>query len=309
MTATPGGGWRLRAYGIAAHPYLLLACANLFWAGNQVVGKSVLDQVPPFALGFWRWALALLILLPLAGPELVRAWPVIRRHGPYLLACGLMAVTAWQALIYLALQRTLVLNILLINALGPLLIMGAAWAMAGERMSARQALGGLLGLLGALAIVTQADPARLLALEFQSGDLLALAGQIIWAVYSIMLRRRPAGLTPLGFATSTAVFGTLGLVPFELWEHAQIGGFALTWPIVAALAYLAVFPSVLSLILWNRGVAAVGAGPAGQTMYLIPLFGAVLSMVFLGERLAWHHAIGIALIAPGVWLASRAAAK
>lgn len=300
MSAAPGGGWRLRA-----QPYLFLAFANLFWAGNQVVGKSVLDHVPPMALGFWRWALAIVILLPLAWMELSRARAVITRHWPYLFICGLMAVTAWQVLIYLALQRTLVLNILLINALGPLLIMGAAWIMAGERMSVREILGGLLGLAGALAIVTEADPARLLALEFRTGDLLALAGQVVWAIYSILLRRRPEGLPPLGFATTTAVFGLLGLVPFEIWEHSQIGGFTLTWPIAAALAYLAIFPSVLSLMLWNRGVAMVGAGPAGQTMYLVPLFGAILSILFLGERLAWHHAVGIALIAPAIWLATR----
>lgn len=286
-------------------PYLLLSLTSLFWAANWVVGRAMRNDIPPIAMGFWRWAIALLILLPFAAPELRRKWHVVRAHWQVLTLLGLLGAVAFNTLIYVGLQYTEATNGVLFNSISPILVILLSWMVARERISGLQACGVLLSLVGVLAIVARGDTATLAAFHFNRGDLWLIAAQVLWSFYTIVLRRRPPELSAMGFLAAMILVSLPYLLPFYLWEFAERGGFAMTPATVAALAYYGTIPSVVAYLFWNRGVAQVGPNKAALFVHLMPVFGAVLAVIFLGERLYAYHYAGAALIFAGIWLTTR----
>jgi drug/metabolite transporter (DMT)-like permease len=286
-------------------PYLLLTLSSLFWAGNWVVGRAMRNDIPPVAMGFWRWLLALLILLPFVAPELMRNWRVLRRDALKLALLGALGATVFNSMIYFGLQFTAATNGILFNSISPILTVLMSWALLHDRLSRRQAAGVALSLIGVLAIVARGDPQLLTALEFNHGDLWLIAAMVLWSGYTLLLRWRPSELSAMAFLAAMLVFGLPALFPFYAWEYAARGGFGVTAPVVAALAYYATFPSIVSYLFWNRGVVQVGPNRAALFVHLMPVFGAVLSVIFLGERLYGYHFAGASLIFGGIWLTTR----
>ena len=286
-------------------PYLLLSLTSLFWAANWVVGRAMRNEMPPVAMGFWRWTIALLILLPFAAPELRRKWDVVRANWLTLTLLGVLGAIAFNTLIYVGLQYTAATNGVLFNSITPVLIILLSWVISRERISKLQACGVVLSLCGVLVIVARGDGATLAAFHFNRGDLWLITAMVLWAVYTIVLRRRPLELSAVGFLTAMLLLSLPFLLPFYLWEFNQRGGFALTTSTVAALAYYGTLPSILAYLFWNRGVAQIGPNKAGLFVHLMPLFGAILSVIFLGERLYAYHYAGAVLIFTGIWLTTR----
>ena len=283
--------------------YLLLALAMLFWAGNWVLGRALRDAVEPFTLNFLRWALATLILAPFALRALGAQLPVIRRHWGILLLLALTGVSLFHAMVYLGLKSTTTVNAILLNSSLPLFILACSWVLERERSTPRQVGGMLLSFAGILIILSRGEPARLLGLEVHAGDAWILAAMPIWGVYSVLLKRRPPELGGVAFLFVISALGTLLLLPAVVIAPPS-------WPGTAAalgVAYIAVFASILAYIFWNRGVAIVGAGAAGVTLHLLPLFGTVLAILFLGESFQAFHAVGFATILAGVIVATRRA--
>ena len=284
------------------HPYWLLAFTALFWAGNAVVARALHDVIPPVAMSLWRWLLALAILLVLAWPALVRERARLRQHWRVLLALGVFGVTAYNTLLYSALQTTTATNGLLINAVTPVFIIVAECVLFGVRLSPRRWAGVAAALAGIVAIVTRGEVAALATLALNRGDLLLLIGAATWTAYTLFLRRLPAGLDPLAMLATTVGVGVVCLAPLFMWEQAT--GARTQWGTAAWLgvAYIGVFPSVLAYLFYNRAVQVVGGHRAGMFLYLIPVFGIGLAIAFLGERLAWFHVLGMALIFGGIAL-------
>lgn len=286
-------------------PYLLLTLASLFWAANWVVGRAMRNEMPPIAMGFWRWTIALLILLPIAAPELWRKWHVVRSNWLTLTVLGLLGAVVFNTLIYVGLQYTAATNGVLFNSISPILIILLSSVVVREHISRLQTCGVLLSLIGVLAIVARGDIAILAAFHFNRGDLWLITAMFLWAIYTIVLRRRPRELSAMGFLTAMLLLSLPFLLPFYLWESSERGGFAVTPATVAALAYYGTFPSIAAYLFWNRGVAQVGPNKAGLFVHLMPLFGALLSVTFLGERLYSYHYAGAVLIFSGIWLTTR----
>lgn len=286
-------------------PYLLLSLTSLFWAANWVVGRAMRDEMPPVAMGFWRWTIALLILLPFAAPELRRKRDVVRANWLTLTLLGVLGAIAFNTLIYVGLQYTAATNGVLFNSISPVLIILLSWVISRERISKLQACGVVLSLCGVLVIVARGDGATLAAFHFNRGDLWLITAMILWAFYTIVLRRRPPALSATGFLTAMLLLSLPFLLPFYLWEFSQRGGFALTPATVAALAYYGTIPSIVAYLFWNRGVSQVGPNKAGLFVHLMPLFGAILSVIFLGERLYAYHYAGAVFIFSGIYLTTR----
>ena len=289
----------------AALPYLLVTLAPLFWAGNFVLARALHESLPPVALSFWRWALAGLILLPFAWSGL---WPqrrLLLRHWKVLGLLGLLGVTNFNTFVYLGLQTTTATNAVLLQSITPLLILGLSAPLLGQPVRGHQALGILLSLAGVAAIVARGNLAGLAGLRLNQGDLWVLAAAASWALYSVCLRWRPAELSPVSFLAASILAGTLPLLPLYLWDLGRNGGFAVNAQSLGAIGYVAVFPSLLAYLFWNRAVVELGANRTGQFMHLMPVFGALLSALLLGEH--WHrfHLAGAGLIAAGIWISSR----
>jgi drug/metabolite transporter (DMT)-like permease len=291
-------------------PYLLLTLASLFWAGNWVVGRAMRNDIPPVAMGFWRWVVALLILLPFAAPELKRNWHVVRANWFTLALLGGLGATLFNTMIYVGLQYTAVTNGVLFNSVTPILIILMSWLAFRELLGARQAMGVVLSLAGVTVIVARGEPQMLAALKFNRGDLWLISAMFLWALYTIVLRRRPPGLSAIGFLAAMLLLGLPVLLPFYLWElFTRGGGFALSVPAVAALAYYGTLPSIVAYLFWNRSVAQIGPNKTGLFVHLMPVFGALLSVIFLGERLYAYHFVGAAMIFGGIWLNTRPSAS
>jgi drug/metabolite transporter (DMT)-like permease len=296
----------------AATPTRLLACAflalaKLLWAGNWVPGRALRDAFDPITLNFWRWLIAVLALAPFAWHELAGKRDTIRRHAGLLALLALTGVVVFQSLVYLGLRTTTAINAVLLNSSVPLFMLLCSWVMERERATRGQIVGMLVSLLGILVIVSQGELVRLLHLEFHAGDAWILLAMPVWGIYSVLLKRRPPELGGVGLLFVIAVFGLAMLTPaFAL----QALNAPPRWPTAGELAgvlYIGLAASAGAFMCWNRGVAVLGANTAGFTLHLLPAFGTVLAIVFLGEAFHVFHAAGIAIILVGVVLAARAA--
>jgi len=283
-------------------PYLLLTLTVLFWSGNFVLGRGVHDLIPPVALAFWRWTIALLILLPFALTPLKTQQHMIRKHWKILTLLAVLSVTNFNTFIYLALQSTTAINTIMVNAMTPVFIAVIAWAGFRDRINLRQFSGIVLSFFGLAWIVSRGHPEILFSMQFTPGDLWTLSAAMCWAIYTVLLRKRPEGLHPVAFLTAIIAIGLLFLLPVYLWEMSTGAVIRPTRTSILSVLYVAVFPSVLAYIFWNRAVGSVGATRAGIFMHLMPVFGIILAIIFLGERLSPYHVLGIVMIFSGILL-------
>lgn len=284
---------------------LLLVLPPLFWAGNALVARASVGAIPPLAFSFWRWLLALSLLLPFTARSLWRSRAELAANWAPLLGMGLCSVTAYNSLLYMAVQTTTAINATLMGSSLPLMVLIIARLWLGEPIRLRQAAGIAVSGLGLAAVITRGEPARLLQVELAPGDGLMLLATLSWAIYSVMLRRYPMPLRGYSLLSALMIIGVAGIFPLYLWEAAHVqGGLSLTLHTGAFIVYTAVLASLAAYYFWNGGVAAVGAATAGQYTYLIPLFTALLAAPALGESFQWFHGLGGALIFAGIALAS-----
>jgi drug/metabolite transporter (DMT)-like permease len=288
-------------------PRLLLIVTALSWSGNVIAGRLVIGIVPPLMLSCLRWTLATLILLPLAWPYLRKEWPLIAKHCGLLLFLGFIGPACYNSFYYFALVSTDALNGLVLSAAGPMIIALTAWSIFGDRPEPAQLTGMATGFCGVLLIIARGDLSSLAALNFDPGDILVLAALTAWAIYTAYLRLRP----PISWQSYNFVTYAIAAalsVPLAAVES-QLGyTTALNWIAAAAIAFVAIFPSVIGYIFYNRAVELLGPAAAGIYLFLIPVFGAVLATALLGEKLHLFHALGFALIIVGVLIGSRKAA-
>jgi drug/metabolite transporter (DMT)-like permease len=290
---------------VLAHPYVLLSLAALFWSGNFVLGRAVHTAVPPIALAFWRWFGGFLIVSTFALPHLRRDWRQLRAHWPDVLILAVLGVAVFNTMIYIGLQSTTAINALLSQSVMPVMIVLFSFLLFGERVRRLQMLGIAISLSGVLVVIGRGSLGNLLDTAVHAGDIWVLGAVACYAAYSVLLRRRPM-VHPISFIAATFFLGALLVAPFYAWE--SWAGQPLQWNRVslAAIGYVAVFPSILAYFCFNRGVELVGANRAGLFIHLMPLFGSVLAIGFLGERFELFHAAGFALIISGIAVASRA---
>lgn len=293
------------ATGFLRSPYFMLTLPPLFWAGNWVVGRAVHGTVPPMALAFWRWTIASLVMLPFAWKYVRRDWALFAKHRRVLLLLGGMGTTVHNGFTYLGLNYTTAVNGLMLNSFLPVMIIAFSWALFRERLHALQWLGVVLSLAGVAVIIARGDLAVLLGLRLNPGDLIVVGSMVFWALYTIFLRWRPPGMHMFSFLFAISVIGVVAILPFLAIEMA-LGRFTqFTAASMAAMLYVGIVPSFLGYVLWNRGVALVGANVTGLFVHLMPVFGAILAWAFLGERLLAFHLAGFVLILAGIGLTSK----
>jgi drug/metabolite transporter (DMT)-like permease len=288
---------------------LMLTVPPLLWAGNAVVGRLVSTWVPPITLNFLRWAVALVILLPLAS-WVLRPGSGLWTHWQRFGLLSLLGVGCYNALQYLALQTSTPLNVTLVAASSPvwMLAIGALFFQAPVRRA--QIQGAVLSIAGVLVVLSRGDWAQLMAVRLVVGDLFILLAVTCWAWYSWLLSRHdePEAIRNdwAAFLLAQVVFGLAwsGLFAGLEWSltdaHITWG-----WPLVAALAFVAVGPAVLAYRCWGLGVQRAGPAVAVFFTNLTPLFAALFSAAFLGELPHLYHALAFALIIAGIWVSAR----
>lgn len=282
-----------------------LVFAVLFWAVNAVVAKGFINDIPPMALSFYRWAAALCFLFPFAYKGVLAEKRTIREHMGTLFWLSIPSVAIYNSFLYLGALYTTATNIGLVVAAMPAMTLAAAWLINKDRPRPVQALGICLALSGVVIIVAKGTAATIYQLNLNPGDLLMVGSIASWAGYSIYYKKLALPISPLPFLFMTMVLGTLSILPFYLWELVRKGGFTVTPSVVVVFIYLGICPSVLSYIFWNNGVKVLGASTASVSVYLIPVFASAIAYVYLGEHLFFYHFLGGLLILAGLIFSSR----
>jgi drug/metabolite transporter (DMT)-like permease len=296
--AASPGNW------IANQPYLLLSITALCWAGNAIVGRLAAGHIPPVTLSFLRWAIAFLIILPFAWKHLERDWTAIRGRLGVMILVSITGIGTFNTLQYWALEHTEALNTLLLQSAGPLFV--AVWSLIllGVRLTLAQACGIVLSLIGVLVILLHGDLTALAGIAFNKGDIIFTVAMVIFGLYSVLTLKRP-NIHGLSFVAFTFGCGAASLIPLFIWELFTRPVMQLNTANMLSLFYVAIFPSALAYLCFNRGVQLIGANRAAPFFHVVPVFGAVMAIVFLGERLQLFHVIGFALVLTGVFIASR----
>lgn len=290
-------------------PATLLTLTSLFWAGNMVVGRAVADAMSPLALAYWRWVIVVLALAPFCWREVVARRALLLSSWRILLLLSVMSTALYNSLTYWALHYTTATNTTLLNSTIPIWVMVASWLLLRETPSARPLVGFLLSLAGVLAVVARGHPRTLFTLTPNAGDLIMLTALFLWGFYAVLLRYRPAELSPLGYVFVTGAIGTLLATPFFLVDRAWTPSPELSWQALAAIGYFALFSSLAATLCYNSAVDRVGPVQASLFIHLVPLFGSLMAIAFLDERPGWQHLLGIALILSGILYTRRAAAR
>jgi drug/metabolite transporter (DMT)-like permease len=297
IAATPGS-W------LANQPYLLLCITALCWAGNAIVGRLAAGHIPPVTLSFLRWSFAFLIILPFAWKHLKRDWGAIRARLGMMVVLSVTGIGAFNTMQYWALEHTEALNTLLLQSAGPLFV--AVWSLIllGVRLTLAQAGGIALSMMGVLVILLRGDLTALTSIEFNKGDLIFTVALAIFGLYSVLSLKRP-DIHGLAFVGFTFGAGAACLIPLWIWELFSRPVMQLDTANLLSLFYVAVFPSTLAYLCFNRGVQLIGANRAAPFFHVVPVFGSAMAIVFLGERPQLFHIIGFALVLIGVFVASR----
>ncbi len=286
-------------------PALLLTLTALFWGGNAVASRLAIDQITPLTLVFLRWTLALAVLWPIYGSDVVAHWPVIK---PKLLSITMMAAlgfTGFNVLFYFAAYYTTAINIGILQGSIPVLVLAGSFLTHGTRATPLQILGVLVTVLGVVTVATRGDPMAILDLDLNRGDLIMLVACALYAFYTVALRSRPP-MPGAAFFTLLALISAITTLPLIIGE-AWTTGLKMPTPYgLAITAFVAIFPSCLAQIFFLRGVDLIGPGRAGVFVNLVPVFAAALGVGLLGEPFALYHLTALALVVGGIALAQYA---
>jgi drug/metabolite transporter (DMT)-like permease len=304
MTATDQTSSTRSDNWLANQPYLLLSITALCWAGNAIVGRMAAGHIAPVTLSFLRWSFAFLIILPFAWKHLIRDWGAIRSRLGIMILLSITGIGAFNTLQYWALEHTQALNTLLLQSAGPLVV--AVWSLLllGVRLTLAQAAGVLLSMAGVVIILMHGDLTKLSNIEFNLGDLIFIVALAIFGIYSVLSLKRP-NIHGLSFVAFTFGAGAACLIPLFIWELFARPLMQIDTANLLTLAYVALFPSTIAYLCYNRGVQLIGANRAAPFFHVVPVFGTIMSIVFLGEHPQAFHFIGFALVLTGVFVASR----
>ena len=288
--------------------YFILCITTLLWGGNSVAGKLAVGHVSPMMLTGMRWTIACIVLLIFAAPQVRRDWPAIRKHWLLLLGYGAVGFTAFNAFLYSALQFTSAINAVIEQAAIPMVIFAMNYALFRTAFSAAQIAGFTLTLVGVALTASHGDVTTLLSLELNLGDALMMAAVVVYAGYTVALRWKP-DIHWKSLIAASAFGALISSVPLVVWEMATG---RMIWPDTEGwviVAYAGLLPSLVSQILYVRGVELIGPNRAGLFINTIPIFGTLLSIALIGETLQTFHIVAMGLVLGGIAVAEKGRPK
>ncbi|HZH53952.1 MAG TPA: DMT family transporter [Microvirga sp.] len=290
--------------GLFGQAYLLLCLTALFWGGNAIAGRLAVGEVSPMVLTAMRWVIVVAVMLPLTGRQLAAEWPLLREKWFSTVLMGVFGFTAFNGLFYVAAHHTSAVNLTIFQGSIPVLVLIGMVLFFGVRVVPLQVLGMIVTLVGVVIVSVKGSFEVLRSLALNIGDVWTLIACVFYAGYTLALRRRPA-VSGLVFFTALASVAFLSSLPLLAYE---IATGTVLWPTFEGwiiLLYVGLLPSLVAQVFFIRGVELIGPARAGLFVNLVPVFGALLAVVLLGEPFAFYHALGLALVLGGIWLAER----
>ena len=286
--------------------YIFLLFTTLFWSGNFIVGKAAsLYEIPPFALNFYRWLFAWLILMPFTFKEIIEKKKYILDNIKLIMALGITSITFFNSIVYYSLNFTNVINGVLMISVIPVMIIFFSWVFKIEKTNIYQITGVIFSLLGVAVIITKAELNILLDLDFNKGDLWMVVAMFSWAIYSVLLKKKKHKLSQISLLETIITMGLIFLLPIYFIEMKMGYHVILNTPFVLTLTYVVLFPGLISFLFWIKGIALIGANRSGIFLHLMPIFSVLMAIIILEEKFMFFHLIGAALILIGILLSNK----
>ncbi|MBI5252490.1 MAG: DMT family transporter [Desulfomonile tiedjei] len=289
----------------SAKGYLFVLAATAIWSGNFIVARMLSDSVPPVTLVVLRSAIAAIVLLPFVIRPLYSEIRVIIRHLGYLALTALLGLTMCNTLVYVAAATSNALNLSLIAICSPVFTILFARVFLHDTLTLRRVVGLMTASSGVALLVTGGRISSLTHLTFSEGDMWMLGQAASFALYSILVRKKPVELQPLTFLFSLFLLGMLFLLPWFIWEQTGTKVVEFSPTTLVAILYLGIGPSLLAYLCWNQSVAIIGPARAAFVYYCLPLFSGVEALILLGEAVHAVHVLSGILILGGVVFATK----
>ncbi len=286
--------------------YIFLILATLFWSGNFIVGKAAsLFEIPPFTLNFYRWTFAWIILAPFTLKEIFEKKKYILENLSLIFILGITSITIFNSIVYYSLNFTQVISGVLMISTIPVMIIFFCWLFKIEKTNFFQILGVIFSLTGVLVIITKANLAKLLSLNFNKGDLWMVVAMFSWAIYSALLKKKKFELSQLSLLQTIISAGLILLLPAYLIEMGLGYRVNVHLPFVLTLIYVVIFPGLASFIFWIKGISLIGSNRSGIFLHLMPIFSTMLAILIFKEKFMTFHLIGAIFIITGIILSSK----
>ena len=283
----------------------LLTSASFFWSGNFFAGKiAYLSDLTPFKLGFFRWLLAMLILLPFTYSEIIRNYNYYKKNILLMTFLGFLAVTVFNSLTYISLQTTLIINSTLMASIAPVLMIGFSWLIFKTKTTTLQFTGIFLSLLGAFSIILKGNINNLFNLYFTSGDVWMFTAVVSWCLYSVLLKKIDNSISQLASLQVMVILGLLFIFPLYIIENYNTSFLPTQKIDFVIIIYVAIFASIIAFFSWNKGVSIIGPNRSSLFLHLIPVFSSIWAVSFLNEKFSFFHLIGIIFILSGIILSN-----
>ena len=283
----------------------LLTSASFFWSGNFFAGKiAFLSDLTPFKLGFFRWLLAMLILLPFTYSEIIKNYNYYKKNILLMTFLGFLAVTVFNSLTYISLQTTLIINSTLMASIAPVLMIGFSWLIFKTKTTILQFAGIFLSLLGAFSIILKGNINNLFNLYFTSGDVWMFTAVVSWCLYSVLLKKIDNSISQLASLQVMVILGLLFIFPLYIVENYNTSFLPTQKIDFVIIIYVAIFASIIAFFSWNKGVSIIGPNRSSLFLHLIPVFSSIWAVSFLNEKFSFFHFIGIIFILSGIILSN-----
>lgn len=283
----------------------LAALAALIWSGNFIIAKALDNKIPPFSLGFYRWLIASLILLPFAIKQFSSQWKLVKQSWSYFFWASLTGIALFNSLVYIGAHYTSAINLALIGTTSsPIIAIMFARIFLKEKIGWLKLAGMIICCIGVLFLLLKGNFQNLLSLHFSTGDLWSLAAACSFAVYNTMVKKKPVGITPVNFLFVIFCLGTLILFPFYIWEFNHYPTVKFSNDVIFSILYIGIGASVICFLIWNIAIGKLGAGRTALFGNLIPVFSSIEAALILHENFTWIHVTSMLIIFIGLMLAN-----
>ena len=283
----------------------LAVLAALIWSGNFIVAKALNNKIPPFSLNFYRWLIASLIMLPFAIKQFKSQWKLVKQSWHYLFWASLSGIVLFNSFVYIGAHFTSAINLALIGTTSsPIMAIILAGIFLKERIGWMKLSGMVLCTIGVLFLLLKGNFQNLLSLHFSTGDLWMLLAAFSFAVYNTLVKKKPAGISPVNFLFVIFSSGTLMLLPFYIRELNRYPAVECSNEIIFSVLYIGIGASVICFLIWNMAIGKLGAGRTALFGNLIPVFSSIEAAIILNEDFSWIHVTSMLIIFAGILLAN-----
>ena len=286
--------------------YALLVCTTLIWSINFIIGKfAYLFEVPPLTLNFLSWSLVWLILFPFTYKEILSNIHLIKKNITYLTVLAITSVSAFNSLVYLALNYTQAIDTILMISIIPVFVLFLSSILGVEKFNFFQLIGLIVSFIGVLIIFSNADLSKILNLNFNKGNAWMLLAVFCWALYSSLLKKNKLPFSTLGLVEILASIGLIFLIPQFIGEQMYGKEIKFNKAFFLILSFVTLFASIGAYYSWNKAIELIGPIRASIFLHLMPVFGVILAIVLLKEKFQMYHSIGAGFIVSGIYLSNR----